>query len=309
MRVSVDLRRHVGLVLLFAGAASLLLGPGPAGRLLGHRLTGSSGVARAAPGAVAPGGSSADGVAAGGSQASSGAKGQPATPSPGGPGTGPSGRATPSPGASRSGPAGPPGTVAGAIRRTGTAAVALTFDDGPDPVQTPLLLDLLKEHGVKATFCMVGFRVRDNPDIVRRIAAEGHTLCNHSWQHLLDLATRDPEYVRRDLESTNAEIRAAVPGARIAYFRAPGGHFTPELVGLARQLGMTSIHWHVDPRDWDHKKGETGPAHVARVVDWVQRVTRPGSIVLSHDNRQPDTIEAYRTLLPWLKARFRLAPL
>jgi peptidoglycan-N-acetylglucosamine deacetylase len=297
------------LVLLLAGAVSLVLGPSPAGRFLGHRLTGSAGVARAAPGAVAPGGSSADGVAAGGSQGGTGAKGQPASPAPGGPATGAPGRATPSPGAGRSGPAGPPGTVAGAIRRTGTAAVALTFDDGPDPVQTPLLLDLLEANGVKATFCLVGFRVRDNPDIVRRIAAEGHTLCNHSWQHLLDLAIRDPEYVRQDLEDTNAAIRSAVPEARIAYFRAPGGNFTPELVALAKRLGMTSIHWHVDPRDWDHKKGETDPAHVARVVEWVQRITRPGSIVLSHDNRQPDTIEAYRTLLPWLKARFALVPL
>ena len=305
--MSVDLRRHVGLVLLLAGAASLLLGPSPAGRFIGHRLTGSSGVARAAPGAVAPAGV-ADGSVAG-SQGGSGAKGQPASPAPGGPAPGASGQATPSPGASRSGPAGPPGTVAGAIRRTGTAAVALTFDDGPDPVQTPLMLDLLEANGVKATFCLVGFRVRDNPDLVRRIVAEGHTLCNHSWQHLLDLATRDPEYVRHDLEATNAAIRSAVPDARIAYFRAPGGNFTPELVALAKRLGMTSIHWHVDPRDWDHKKGETDPAHVARVIEWVQRITRPGSIVLSHDNRQPDTIEAYRTLLPWLKARFVLAPL
>jgi len=92
-------------------------------------------------------------------------------------------------------------------------------------------------------------------------------------------------------------------------FRAPGGNFTEKLVGTAWSEGMASLYWQVDPRDWDHKKDPSDPAHIARVVASVQRYTKPGSIVLSHDNGQPDTIEAYRTLLPWLKERFELAPL
>jgi peptidoglycan-N-acetylglucosamine deacetylase len=197
---------------------------------------------------------------------------------------------------------------AGALRRTGSETVALTFDDGPDPVHTPQMLDLLAQHGVKATFCLVGFRARDNPDLVRRIAAEGHSLCNHSWQHLLDLGVRPPLEIGKDLADTNAAIRAAVPGASIRYFRAPGGNFTPALVAVARVQGMTSIYWEVDPRDWDHDNNPDD-VHVARVVAEVEKRTRPGAIVLSHDNRQPTTITAYRTLLPWLTARFRLAAL
>jgi peptidoglycan/xylan/chitin deacetylase (PgdA/CDA1 family) len=100
-----------------------------------------------------------------------------------------------------------------------------------------------------------------------------------------------------------------VPGAQIKYMRAPGGNFTKRFVAVAAGLGMTSIYWQVDPRDWDHRPDPTEAAHVARVIAVVQRETRPGSIVLSHDNRQPATISAYRVLLPWLTARFRLVPL
>jgi peptidoglycan/xylan/chitin deacetylase (PgdA/CDA1 family) len=197
---------------------------------------------------------------------------------------------------------------AGSDRRTGSPVVALTFDDGPDPENTPKILDVLKQYGVKATFCVVGFRARDHPDLIRRIVAEGHTLCNHSWQHLLNLANRPVDYIRWDLAKTNEAIRAAVPDAKISYFRAPGGNFTRGLVGLAHGYGMASIYWQCDPRDWEHK-GESDAAHVSHVIAEVQRCAKPGAIVLSHDNAQPDTTEAYRTLLPWLKARFTLSAL
>jgi peptidoglycan/xylan/chitin deacetylase (PgdA/CDA1 family) len=194
---------------------------------------------------------------------------------------------------------------------TGTQNVALTFDDGPDPINTPKLLDMLRQCGVKATFCLVGFRARNHPELVRRIADEGHTLCNHSWQHLLDLAAPEhtDEYIRHDLMATNAVILRAAPQARIRYFRAPGGNFTPRLVQLAKELGMTSLYWSLDPRDWESAKYGSGSAMVGHVIDAVQTGVRPGSIVLSHDNGKPTTITAYRTLLPWLKARYRLIPL
>jgi peptidoglycan-N-acetylglucosamine deacetylase len=197
---------------------------------------------------------------------------------------------------------------AGSLRLTGSSAVALTFDDGPDPVNTPKILDLLAQHGVKATFCLVGFKARDHPDLVKRIAEEGHTFCNHSWQHLLNLASRPVDYINWDLSHTNEVIRSIVPGAKIPYFRAPGGNFTRNLVTMAHGYGMQSIYWKVDPWDWNHK-GLSDGAHIARVIADVQRNTVPGAIVLSHDNGQPDTIEAYKTLIPWLKARFTLAAL
>ncbi len=192
---------------------------------------------------------------------------------------------------------------------TGTDAVALTFDDGPDPVLTPKLLDLLAKEKVRATFCVVGTQAKAFPDLVRRIAADGHALCNHSWNHSFKLGRAKPEDIRADLARTNAAIRAAVPDARISYFRAPGGNFTEPLVRTAEDLGMASIYWQVDPRDWEHKDGASADQHVQRIVASVQRETRPGSIVLSHDFAQPTTIRAYEVLLPWLRERFILAPL
>ncbi|MFF5231684.1 polysaccharide deacetylase family protein [Dactylosporangium sp. NPDC000521] len=206
----------------------------------------------------------------------------------------------------------PPGTghgAAGSQSRTGTTAVALTFDDGPDPVNTPKILDLLRDNGVKATFCLVGFRARDNPALVRRIADEGHTLCNHSWQHLTNLAKKDPGYIDWDLKRTNEAIRAAAPGVPIRYFRAPGGNFTPGLIAKAKDLGMASIYWDVDPADWNHTKDADDAAHIRRVIAEVKQHVRQGSIVLSHDNKQPDTIIAYQTLLPLLKRYFTLEAL
>jgi peptidoglycan/xylan/chitin deacetylase (PgdA/CDA1 family) len=192
------------------------------------------------------------------------------------------------------------------VRGSGSDAVALSFDDGPDPVQTPRMLDLLDKYDVKATFCLVGVQARAHPDLVRRIVADGHALCNHSWDHSFTLGKDDPEKIRADLEATDQAIRAAVPDAEIPYFRAPGGNFTERLVTVADALGMTSLYWEVDPRDWDQPEDETDAAHVERVVAEVEKLVRPGSIVLSHDFRQANTVDAYAILLPWLTERFEL---
>ena len=202
----------------------------------------------------------------------------------------PGGPARPRASASASAPGKQPQyTSTGALRRTGTDAVALTFDDGPDPVNTPLILDLLKQQGVKATFCLVGFRARDNPDLVRRIVAEGHTLCNHSWQHLIDLAKKQPDEIRaRPAAAPTRRSGPRCPTRASHTSGHPAGTSPRTWCALAKQMGMTSIYWQVDPRDWEHKKEESAPAHVERLVHDIKRDTRPGAIVLSHDNKQPD---------------------
>jgi peptidoglycan/xylan/chitin deacetylase (PgdA/CDA1 family) len=199
-----------------------------------------------------------------------------------------------------------PSGPAGSRMNTGSKGVALTFDDGPDPAQTPKILKLLAQNHTHATFCLVGENVAKHPELVRQIVAGGHTLCNHTWNHNLKLGKQPTAKIKADLERTNAAIRKAVPNAKIRFFRAPGGNFTPGVVDVAAQLGMSSLYWKVDPRDWDHPKGETDAQHRARVIARVKKHTHSGSIVLSHDYAQPDTISAYRTLLPWLKKRYQL---
>ncbi|NJC64877.1 polysaccharide deacetylase family protein [Planosporangium flavigriseum] len=198
---------------------------------------------------------------------------------------------------------------AGSLTTTGSDAVALTFDDGPDPKNTNDLLDLLRDQGVKATFCVVGSRAKAHPAVIRRIVAEGHTLCNHSWQHLYNLSERDDKYLMGDLRSTNDAIHAAAPDAKIEYFRAPGGYFTRRLVDFAARLNMKPIYWSVDDQCWQSNKYGVGPAMTNHITTMVQRETRPGGIILSHDNGKPYTIATYRSLLPWLKSKFRLEAL
>lgn len=192
----------------------------------------------------------------------------------------------------------------GSRRTSGSHDVALTFDDGPDPRYTPQVLEMLRRYQVKATFCMVGEQAAAHPDMVRAIAADGHTLCNHSWSHDMTLGSRPRATIRTDLARTNAAIRAAVPGARIVYFRQPGGAWTSNVVATAWELGMTSLHWTVDPQDW------TRPG-AGSIASTVVAGVRAGSIVLMHDaggNRQ-QTVNALQTILPNLVRRFEVASL
>jgi peptidoglycan-N-acetylglucosamine deacetylase len=192
---------------------------------------------------------------------------------------------------------------------TGSEAVALTFDDGPYPENTPQILDLLRETGVKATFCVLGRNAHTYPDLIRRIYNEGHTFCNHTWRHDLELRNKDEGAIRDDLSATINAIREAVPGAKVPYFRAPGGNFDAKVVRIAASMGMTSIYWHVDPRDWDVNKYGRGQSMVDHIVSNVKQNARPGSIIISHDALKPDTVTAYKTLIPWLKSRFTLIAL
>jgi peptidoglycan/xylan/chitin deacetylase (PgdA/CDA1 family) len=168
------------------------------------------------------------------------------------------------------------GLPAGLQRTTGTRHVALTFDDGPHPDWTPRVLDQLKAAGVKATFCVVGVKVKSHPALVARIVREGHTLCNHSWQHDLKLGRKSAAVIRADLARTNQEIAKAAPGAPVHYYRQPGGMWTARVVSVARALKMKPLHWDVDPQDW-------AKPTAAQISSRVVKHARPGSIVLLHD--------------------------
>ncbi|MFD0741575.1 polysaccharide deacetylase family protein [Phytohabitans flavus] len=208
-----------------------------------------------------------------------------------------------------SGPGRPPlplehGGPFGSRRTTGTPQVALTFDDGPDPAQTPQALALLRQYGVKATFCLVGINVKAFPGLVRQIARDGHTFCNHSWRHDIRLGARPKAAIRADLLRTNEAIRAAVPGARVSYYRQPGGAWTAPVVAVAREIGMTSLHWTVDPQDW--RRPSAGS-----IASTVNSSTTSGAIILLHDagGDRRSTIAALRSILPNLGRRFQLGAL
>ena len=177
--------------------------------------------------------------------------------------------------------------------------VALTFDDGPHPDQTPQVLDLLAEHHAVATFCMVGTQVRRYPGLVREVVDAGMRLCNHTVHHDERLATRPPAVAEKELTDASAALRdAAGDDVPVGYFRAPGGNWTAPLRKTAAQHGMRPLAWSVDPRDWSRPG-------VAKIVTAVERNVKPGAVILLHDGggRRDQTVAALRTLLPWLDAQ------
>jgi peptidoglycan/xylan/chitin deacetylase (PgdA/CDA1 family) len=187
---------------------------------------------------------------------------------------------------------------------TGLPDVALTFDDGPDPDWTPRVLEMLRQYNIRATFCVIGVNVQEFRGLVRDIVAGGHTLCNHSWAHDIGLGRRPLAWIMADLRRTNAAIRQAAPDAKISYYRQPGGTWTPTVVAAAARLGMSALHWQVDPQDW-RKPGSYAISSV------VIAATRPGSIVLMHDGggNRSGTLAALHAILPNFVARFQMEAL
>lgn len=172
--------------------------------------------------------------------------------------------------------------------------VAITFDDGPNPRQTPLLLDILKERGIRATFFVVGRSAAAHPAILQRMVAEGHEVANHTWDHAT-LGEAGSDETRRQILMTNEAIRAAV-GKGPVLIRPPYGRTNPTLDRwMARELGLTVVLWSVDSSDWKHRDP-------IRVQAEIVRAAKPGSIILAHDIHAT-TVSAMPATLDQLQAR------
>jgi peptidoglycan/xylan/chitin deacetylase (PgdA/CDA1 family)/SAM-dependent methyltransferase len=181
-------------------------------------------------------------------------------------------------------------------------AVALTFDDGPDPAFTPEVLGILGEKKVPAAFFVVGDRVRENAGIVQEIDRAGHLVGNHSTFHDLGFHFRFWRRLRREVDECNARIRAAI-GKEPLLFRSPQGFKSPWLGDVLRERGMTAVGWQVRGRDAFARD----PAAIARRVI---EGARPGGVVTLHDgaglggtrDRRP-TIEALPLVIDGLRER------
>jgi peptidoglycan-N-acetylglucosamine deacetylase len=162
------------------------------------------------------------------------------------------------------------------IRRlpTGERAVALTFDDGPNPHATPAILDALSSRGVKAAFFVLGQHAERWPDLVRRVATEGHQVGNHGYYHR-KLHFKPPRYVKADLGLGTHAIESA-GGGKPALFRAPHGFRSPWVTSIAKSMGQRTVGWSLGV--WDSAMpGVEAIAH--RTVTGA----KPGSILLLHD--------------------------
>jgi peptidoglycan/xylan/chitin deacetylase (PgdA/CDA1 family) len=166
-------------------------------------------------------------------------------------------------------------TVTGVWRGPGERrAVALTFDDGPDPESTPRVLDVLEREGVRGTFFLIGRRAARAPGVARRIAEAGHDLGNHTWSHP-SLWRCGPAATEREIGDGHAAITQAA-GAPPRFFRPPWGKTNLAMFGTVRRLGTPCVFWTVQPEN----RRPVDPAEQARRA--LARV-RPGVIYDLHD--------------------------
>ena len=177
----------------------------------------------------------------------------------------------------------------------GPKAIALTIDDGPDPVYTPQVLNLLARYRVTATFSMIGIEAQAHPAVAREVAHAGHLIANHTWTHL-NLPWLSPASVTEQMSRGTDAIHAAT--GRIPHlFRAPYGAWSPFVLSQCARTGMAPLGWSVDPRDWSRPG-------VTSIVTNIMSNTRTGSIILEHDGggNRSQTVAALKIVIPRLLA-------
>ena len=179
--------------------------------------------------------------------------------------------------------------------------LALTFDDGPNDAATPHLLDVLAKYQVRGTFFIIGSFARQRADLVRRIAAEGHLIGNHTMHHP-KLALESTRSVRQQLADCTAVLEDLI-GSEVRFFRPPFGSRRPVVLQIAREFGLTPVTWNVTAHDWDPIGTEGILSRIDSGIAANRRRSR-GSNILLHDGshramgaHRMDTVRAVDALL------------
>lgn len=168
----------------------------------------------------------------------------------------------------------------GAARRP---LVALTFDDGPDPVWTPQILQILERYGVQACFFMLGSQAAAHPDLVRQVAAAGHEIGVHGYHHQVPLLL-GLKSTMQDVAAT-VQILTEITGKRPRYYRPPWGVFNLWSAMAARRHGLVPVVWSLHVSEWSRS------ATPARLYTEALRHAHPGLVLLLHDAAGPGSRE------------------
>lgn len=187
--------------------------------------------------------------------------------------------------------------------------IAITFDDGPSPIYTEQILEILRSHDVKGTFFVCGQNVERHPEILRRVQAEGHTIGNHGYSHPFPFF-RSRAFFAREIELTQEAIEK-VTGRRPRFFRPPFGARWLGLYPVLKERGLRLVNWSDTGYDWE--------LDTEGIVRETLRTLGPGSIILLHDGRKVNppegvdrsaTVKALPAILNGaLKAGFTFASL
>ncbi|NHN32236.1 polysaccharide deacetylase family protein [Paenibacillus agricola] len=173
---------------------------------------------------------------------------------------------------------------------TNRASIALTFDDGPDPTHTPLLLNVLKQHKAQATFFLVGKQLEQYPDIAKQIITEGHEIGNHTYSHP-NLRKLDYQQIYEELYIMDLMIRT-VTGQSPTLFRPPYLYYNDNVLKAAKKLGYEMILRSIETFDYRNPG-------VRKIIKSVLGNLKHGDIVLMHDagGNRMDTITAVEKIL------------
>lgn len=165
-------------------------------------------------------------------------------------------------------------------KKTTEKIVAITFDDGPDPVQTPKVLQVLREQQAPACFFCIGHKVRSNEQLIRQIIEEGHLVGNHSFDHTNLFPLYSLPRMKKDLQACQFALEQ-VTSQKIRLFRPPFGVTNPTVAKAVRLLGYTPVGWNIRTLDTQRPSRE-------KILRHIRRKLRPGSVVLLHD-RLPES--------------------
>lgn len=183
------------------------------------------------------------------------------------------------------------------INRVNTNAkiVSLTYDDGPDPLYTKPLLNLLEQYNIKATFFQVGKNIKKHPEITRLVLEKGHELANHTYSHK-DMMFKKYDFLQKEINSTDQLLKTAGVTDTIN-FRPPWGRRFLVLIGMIYQQHKKIIIWDIDSEDY--VKGISAETIANKVIKNI----RPGAIILMHDSggNRAQTIKATEIIINKLK--------
>lgn len=176
-------------------------------------------------------------------------------------------------------------------------SILLTFDDGPDEVNTSKMLDLLDRYKAKAVFFLIGEHIAQHPNLVRKIHKRGHIIGNHSFSHSNLFPVFSVNKMLSEIEETNDLVERII-GEKPKYYRPPFGVTNPRAARLLKRSGMISVAW-------SYRSYDGGNKSKAKIIQDVKSKIKGGEIMLFHDNRA-QTLEILEEVLPWLSERYHL---
>lgn len=177
-------------------------------------------------------------------------------------------------------------------KQTTEKIVAITFDDGPDPEQTPKVLQVLKEQQIPVCFFCIGHKVKGNEHLLQQMIADGHLIGNHTFTHHFLFPLYSLSRIEKDIQDCQFVLEQIIP-QRIKFFRPPFGVTNPTIAKAIKKLGYTPIGWNIRTFDTQHPS-------IEKVLQRIQNKLCPGSIILLHD-RMPNSDSLLKEVLCFIK--------